>query len=113
MNVHQLKLTTTPFNSIVSGKKSVESRLFDEKRQKIKLGDTIIFINRDDPAQTVKVQVIGLLHYKNFHDLFSHNDPKKFGGEDVEWLENQINEFYCLESQLKNGVLGIEFTLIN
>ena len=60
----------------------------------------------------MSVRVIGLLRYKTFHDLFSHNNPEKFGGESVEWLEDQISEFYSIEEQKLNGVVGIEFELI-
>ena len=112
MNIHQLQLTTTPFNAIVSGTKTIESRLFDEKRQKIQLGDEVTFTNRENTDQTVTVRVVGLLRYQTFHDLFIHNNPAKFGGESVEWLEKQIGEFYSLSDQLENGVIGIEFELI-
>ena len=112
MTTHQLTLATEPFNAITSGNKTIESRLYDEKRQKIQIGDQIIFTNRDNPSQTAAVKVIGLLRYATFHDLFSHNDPRKFGSESVEWLENQINEFYSLHDQKQNGVIGIEFELI-
>jgi len=112
MTTHQLRLATEPFDAIVSGNKTIESRLYDEKRQKIQIGDQIIFTNREDPSQTATVKVIGLLRYATFHDLFSHNDPHKFGGDSVEWLENQINEFYSLRDQVQDGVIGIEFELI-
>ncbi len=112
MTLHSLQLATEPFNAIVSGAKTIESRLYDEKRQLIQIGDEITFTNREDTSKTITVEVIGLLRYKTFHDLFSHNIPAKFGGENVEWLENQINEFYSIESQEENGVLGIEFELI-
>ncbi|TWP19944.1 ASCH domain-containing protein [TM7 phylum sp. oral taxon 348] len=112
MMTHQLTLATEPFNAITSDNKTIESRLYDEKRQKIQIGDQIIFTNRDNPSQTATVKVIGLLRYATFHDLFSHNNPRKFGGESVEWLENQINEFYSLHDQKQNGVIGIEFELI-
>ena len=112
MTTHQLKLATEPFNAITSGNKTIESRLYDEKRQKIQIGDQIIFTNRDNPSQTATVKVIGLLRYATFHDLFSHNDPRKFGGESVEWLENQINEFYSLHDQKQNRIIGIEFELM-
>ncbi|MBB1558793.1 ASCH domain-containing protein [Candidatus Saccharibacteria bacterium] len=112
MTTHQLTLATEPFNAITSGNKTIESRLYDEKRQKIQIGDQITFTNRDNSSQTATVKVIGLLRYATFHDLFSHNDPRKFGGESVEWLENQINEFYSLHDQKQNGIIGIEFELI-
>lgn len=112
MITHQLKLAAEPFNAITSGNKTIESRLFDDKRQKIQLGDKVIFTNRDDPGQTAAVKVVGLLRYQTFHDLFVHNDPRKFGGESVEWLENQISKFYSFDDQMQYGVIGIEFESI-
>lgn len=109
MNIHQLRLSEEPFVAIASGHKTVESRLYDEKRRKIQLGDQIMFINRTNPKQTVTATVVGLLRYATFHDLFSHNDPLKFGGESAEWLERQIDEFYSTADQERYGVLGIEF----
>ena len=109
MTTHQLKLATEPFNAIISGNKTIESRLYDTKRQKIQIGDRIIFTNRDNSEQTVVAEVVGLLRYATFRDLFSHNNPRKFGGESVEWLENQISEFYSIEDQKIYGVIGIEF----
>ena len=109
MTTHQLKLATEPFNAIISGNKTIESRLYDAKRQKIQIGDRIIFTNRDNSEQTVTAEVVGLLRYATFRYLFSHNNPRKFGGDSVEWLENQISEFYSIEDQKIYGVIGIEF----
>ena len=111
MTTHQLKLATEPFNAIISGNKTIESRLYDTKRQRIQIGDRIIFTNRDNSEQTVAAEVVDLLRYATFRDLFSHNNPRKFGGDNIEWLENQISEFYSLSDQLKNGVIGIEFEI--
>lgn len=111
MTTHQLKLATEPFNAIISGNKTIESRLYDAKRQRIQIGDRIIFTNRDNSEQTVAAEVVDLLRCATFRDLFSHNNPRKFGGDNVEWLENQISEFYSLSDQLENGVIGIEFEI--
>ena len=46
MNIHQLQLATVPFDAIVSGAKTVESRLYDEKRQLIQIGGTIEFTSK-------------------------------------------------------------------
>ena len=109
MTTHFMELSSVPFNAITSGVKTIESRLYDAKRQSIQLGDRIVFTNREDTTQTVAVKVVGLLRYGTFHDLFTHTAPGRFGGESSEWLENQINEFYSLEEQRKSGVVGIEF----
>ena len=112
MIIHNLQLATTPFMAITSGKKTIESRLYDEKRRLIELGDLIEFTNREKTDEVVRVRVIGLLRYKTFHDLFTHNIPDKFGGGSIEWLESQISEFYTIDDQIKNGVIGIEFELV-
>lgn len=112
MKIHNLQLATRPFEAIISGNKVIESRLYDDKRRLIELGDQLEFTNRENTEQTVTVKVIGLLRYENFESLFSHNNPLKFGGPSVEWLTDQINEFYSLEEQNKYGVVGIEFELI-
>ena len=112
MNAHHLHVATEPFNAIMDRKKTIESRLCDEKRQAIQIGDTVFFTNRDNATQMVEARVIRLLKYETFHELFSDNNPAKFGGPSVAWLENQINEFYSLDSQRRQGVLGIEFEII-
>lgn len=112
MKSHTLKLATEPFNAIVDGSKTIESRLYDNKRKAINLGDELVFINRESTGQTVKVRVVGLLRYETFKSLFSHNTPSKFGGVSTEWLMDQINEFYSIDEQRSNGVVGIEFELI-
>ena len=45
---HHLHLHPEPFSLIKSGRKIIESRLNDEKRQTFKIGDTLIFTNRED-----------------------------------------------------------------
>lgn len=107
--IHQLQLATEPFEAITSGKKTIESRLFDEKRQKISIGDEITFTNRENTEQTVNVKVTNLLRDETFHDLFVRNGPSRFGGASVAWLDNQIKEFYSEADQYENGVVGIEF----
>lgn len=112
MTTHSLQLATIPFEAIANGTKTIESRLYDEKRQLIQLGDELIFTNREDASQIIKARVIGLLRYETFHDMFTHNLPEKFGMDSVELLEVQIKEFYSPEAQEKYGVIGIEFILV-
>lgn len=45
---HILRLDKNPFLKISSGSKTIEIRLFDEKRRQIRLGDTIIFQKRPE-----------------------------------------------------------------
>ncbi|MDY0407970.1 DUF3850 domain-containing protein [Paracerasibacillus soli] len=41
--LHKMSLYIAPFQSIKSGRKTVEVRLNDEKRRKVNIGDTIEF----------------------------------------------------------------------
>lgn len=42
---HEMKLNPAPYAAIKTGKKNIELRLNDEKRQQVKVGDTITFSN--------------------------------------------------------------------
>jgi ASC-1-like (ASCH) protein len=112
MAQHQLSLASEPFNAIISGKKVIESRLFDQKRQSIRIGDRITFINRDEPSRTVDVKIVKLLRYDSFADMFTNNDPALFGGPSVDWLLDQIHAFYSQADQKKFGVVGIQFVVL-
>lgn len=87
-------------------------RLCNEKCKEIKVGDKIIFINRENTDQKVSAEVTGLLRYDSFADLFSYNDPSKFGGPNKEWLLQQIHEFYTNADESIAGVVGIQFELL-
>ncbi|HYH75150.1 MAG TPA: ASCH domain-containing protein [Candidatus Saccharimonadales bacterium] len=111
MQVHHLQLAAKPFNAIQSGRKTIECRLYDQKRQAIQLGDELVFTNREDAAQTVRVKVTGLLRYASFADLFAGAAPEAFGGESTEGLLEQIRQFYPEAEEAQHGVLGIVIAL--
>ena len=112
MKIHKLKLATEPFESIKSGQKIIESRLYDEKRREIEIGDEIEFTNRDS-GEKLLTEVVGLHRYKDFEMMFERMESAKFGGESKEWLLNQISEFYPKEEQDQFGVIGIEILIKN
>ena len=60
------------FDFIKDGTKRIELRLYDEKRQSIQLGDIIEFAKSDN--EKFKAEVVGLLRYKSFADLFEDFD---------------------------------------
>lgn len=39
--IHKMKLNESPFDKIKNGTKTVEFRLYDDKRKQIKVGDNI------------------------------------------------------------------------
>ena len=65
--LHQWHLSDPHFDNVKSGKKIFETRVFDEKRQKIKLGDSIEFTNQTNPSlKPYTKKVIGLKLFKSF-----------------------------------------------
>ncbi len=110
---HKMKLATDPYNKIASGKKVIESRLYDAKRQQISIGDAVIFSENENPDNTVTALVKGLLLYKTFEDLFTDHDPTLFGEESKSFLLDQIKSFYSDEDEGKFGVIGVRLELID
>ena len=70
VNPHKMNLYPKAFESIVYGSKKVEMRLNDEKRQKIKIGDLIVFTNIESKKEAI-VEVLDLKRFETFNDLYS------------------------------------------
>lgn len=73
--LHEMKLQNGPFNSIKNGKKTIELRLYDEKRQKVKIRDKIEFTNILN-NEKILTEVINLHKYKTFEELYKHFDKE-------------------------------------
>ena len=110
---HQMKLSSVPFGKIVRREKVIESRLNDEKRQEIQVGDSIEFSENDHPENVVNARVKGVLRYQKFSDLFDDLNPSLFGGESSESLLEEIKRFYSDEEEAKYGVVGVRIEMID
>ncbi len=112
MKTYTMTVASIPFLKIASGEKKIESRLFDEKRQLLKIGDRIIFIKDNNPDQKVLVEIKNLFFYPTFLELFSNHSPTLFGGESIDFLYQEIRQFYSKTKEKEFGVLGIYFDLV-
>lgn len=112
MTIHKMRLATAPFEKIVSNNKVIESRLYDEKRQQIDLGDQIEFICNDKPERKIMATVLALYRYPNFEKMFSDFPPFLFGGTSREGLIEEIETFYPKEEQNRYGVIGIKIEAV-
>lgn len=107
-----MRLHKEPFELIKNGSKTIELRLYDEKRQMINIGDTITFENRSD-GDKIQVKVIALHKYPSFEELYKHFDKISMGyKEDEEADSKDMELYYSSEEQSKYGVVGIEMELI-
>ena len=108
-----MRLDPKPFELIKSGKKTVELRLYDEKRQRLNKGDDIIFINNADENEKIAVTVNDLHIYTSFSELFTVIDPELCGyaqGTTVETAVIEMRKYYSEELESSYGVIGIKLS---
>lgn len=110
MNI-AMKLQAGLFEAIKSGKKDIELRLNDEKRQQLQLGDTIMFSKLPDQKETIAAEIVGLLHYSTFADLAEDFAPERMGGIDKTSFVQGMHKYYSPEDQARFGVVGIKIKL--
>lgn len=113
MTLHKMMLRPSPFEMIKSGEKTIELRLFDEKRQKIKTGDTIVFENTST-GETLTATVVKLHLFDSFDALYKVLPLLKCGytAEDIDKAKpSDMEAYYSPEKQKQYGVVGIELCL--
>ena len=111
MKTYEMNLQPKYFDFIKDGTKRIELRLFDEKRSQIELGDIIEFSKSENDK--LKAEVIGLLRYKSFQELFEDFDISILADASMtkEELLGVLSEFYAPEKQTQYGVVGIRLRL--
>lgn len=111
---HCMSLNPEPFEMIRLGKKTIELRLNDEKRQKIKIGDEIEFADLQSNCKMLTV-VEDIYKFSSFDELYK-NLPLSECGYTQEELStakaSDMDVYYSKEKQKKYGVLGIKIQVI-
>lgn len=92
---HYMQLNRDPFERIKAGLKNMEVRLNDEKRQKLSIGDRIIF-NLRDSDESIETEILDLLVRKNFKEI----------------TDADMSKYYSKEDEEKYGIVGIKIKLI-
>ena len=109
---HEMRLHDAPFKLIQNGTKTIEMRLYDEKRQEIQVGDEIEFTNRITDEK-ITTKVIAMHIYSSFADLYRDYDKVSLGyNKDEDANPSDMEQYYSKEEQEKYGVVGIEIQLI-
>ena len=113
--LHQMNLHAAPFDMIACGIKTIELRLYDEKRRLIKVGDEIEFTHSKDSTRTLRCRVTALHTFPSFAELYANLPLLKCGytEDDISTASSDDMElYYTKEQQEKYGVVGIEIELI-
>lgn len=107
----EMHLEPVYFNAIKNGVKIYETRVFDEKRQKLKLLDDIKFIERGTNKSFVK-KISELSYYTNFEDAIKDVGIRKVL-PNVRSLQDGVKLYESFpgykDGAKKNGVLRIKF----
>ena len=110
---YNMKLNQKPFSQIKNGTKTIELRVYDDKRRKIRIGDEIEFTSLET-NEKINVVVKNLHSFYSFEDLYVELPLLKCGyTEDTinSASPHDMNEYYSYDEQFKNGVVGIEIEL--
>lgn len=111
---HEMRLAPDPFFRIAEGKKTIELRLYDEKRQQIHVGDTIRFSNIRDEEMTITCIVKKLHLFPDFDTLYRTLPLTACGYEPTACdtaSPQDMEQYYTPSEQAKYGVVGIELAL--
>ena len=106
--LHKMKLNESPFERIKNGTKTIEFRLYDEKRKKIKVGDQIEFSKLPDLQEKILVDVLELYKEDTFEKLF-----RKLYTDEEEIIRKtkSMYNYYLPEKEKEYGVLGIKIKI--
>lgn len=107
--LYEMRLKPEPFNRIMTGKKKIEFRLWDEKRRLVKTGDQIIFTNTDT-RQTISTYVVELHKANSFEELKRVFINKGLIVE-TDFEPSEILKYYSSQEEKSYGIVGIEIKL--
>ena len=102
------------FDIVLNKDKDVEIRVNDEKRRKLNIGDTLVFLKRPDDIESISATITNLVYFNSFLDVTNYYDMKRIyleGTTKDEYI-NLMKKFYSDEEVSKYGVVAIEFKLI-
>ena len=113
--LHKMRLNPEPFAMIESGQKTIELRLYDDKRKALRIGDVIRFVNTADDEEVLYCRVDKLQVFGSFADLY-RTLPLLACGYTAETVKSaspkDMDAYYTPEEQQRYGAVGIHLTLL-
>ena len=113
--IHEMTLHLSPFLMIKSGQKTIEMRLYDEKRKSISVGDQIRFSLRDNPKETILTEVVSISVFDSFEKLYDAFPLSALGYKEEEYQTASyldMGQYYSPKEQAACGVVGIGIRLM-
>lgn len=113
--LHHMKLYSGPFHAVRAGYKTVELRLYDEKRRQLQVGDEIVFSLTDAPEEQVQKTVTALHLFPDFRTLYKKLPLLQCGYTPANIHDaraEDMDAYYSREAQEAYGVVGIELEAV-
>lgn len=113
---HTIKVQPYYYDKIKSGEKIYEVRLFDEKRQLMHTGDTLIIKKEPLLNEEITCKITKLLRFNSFKEMAT-SLPLNFVGFDLSSTTKDVIKlyysFYSKQDEQKYGVVAIKVQLLN
>lgn len=105
--IHHMKLLKHPFDKIKSGKKKIEIRLNDSKRQNLKPNDIIEFLCLPELNKKLNVIITKLIRRNSFEEILENNSIRAFGYDNKYSKEDLLKSIYTIYTKEKESELGV------
>ena len=111
MTIH---LDADIFEVVANQTKTVEVRVNDEKRRRLKIGDKILFLKRPEENETIEAIVEDLVYYKDFKHLMEDYTIQEvyLKGYSKDYFLDLLKRFYSDEEIKEYGTVAIRFKKI-
>ena len=96
---------------VLSGEKDIELRLYDEKRRRMRNGDTVLIYDAQNRNNYIRAKIVRLHIAKSFADLNTKISMPRTGFASLNALMSAISKFYDTEMESKYGTVGIELEI--
>ena len=100
------------YEMVRSGEKDIELRLYDEKRRRMRNGDTVLIYNAQNHNDYIRAKIVRLHIAKSFADLATKISMPRTGFASLNALMSAIEKFYDTEMESKYGIVGIELEVL-
>ena len=99
------------FELVKDGKKDVEVRLNDEKRQQLSVGDKLVFLKRPDEIEKVEAIVKELKYFNNFNEVVDYYEMECIHQPQLtkEEYVQDMQKIYSEDEQKKYGIVCIVY----
>lgn len=109
---HYMHLHKEPFEKIKNGTKTIEMRIYDEKRRKMHKGDTIEIENRTT-GEIMTVEIVNMYVLSSFGQIYDRWDKIALGYDESDIAKPEdMEQYYPKEEIDENGVVAIELKVI-